>query len=326
MPGDRACSRPPAGIGENVESKRGNLFLGLSLVFAIALWGGNNTGTKLMVAHWPPLWTGGSRFFCAGLLLLAILKWTRWLGEPHVITRQMAMRLWIRGGSSLAAYIVCFIWSLRYTTVSHVALYLGAAPIWALLWEGRPAPNWSSARRYGAAMLALGGVWVLFQPALKSGNTRWLGEVLGLSSSILWTNYGRQCRALGSGLSGAEVSAHTMWRAGALLLPLGLFEVFHSGLEWRADLVLVQLYCILPGGVVAFGIWSHALSRWPASQVLLFNNLIPLSTMTWAHFWLGEPVTPTFWTAMALIIAGVALGQLKLEDRKIEAATTATPE
>jgi drug/metabolite transporter (DMT)-like permease len=42
---------------------------------------------------------------------------------------------------------------------------------------------------------------------------------------------------------------------------------------------------------------------------MLFNNLIPLSTMTWAYFFLGEPITHTFWAAMVLIIAGVVLGR-----------------
>src|SRR5258708_38531141 len=57
---------PRLGATETVDAKRENVFLGLSLVFAIALWGGNNTGTKLIVAHWPPFWTGGFRvfFFC----------------------------------------------------------------------------------------------------------------------------------------------------------------------------------------------------------------------------------------------------------------------
>ncbi len=191
-------------------AKRENLFLASSLVFAVALWGGNNTGTKLIVAAWPALWTGGSRFLCAGLLLLAILKWTRWLGRPSVISPELGRRLWLRGGLSLAAYIVFFIWALRYTSVSHVALYLGASPVWALALEGRPDPSWRTVGRYGAAALALAGVWALFRPALHNAGTGWLGEVLGLAASMLWTNYGRQCRALGAGLSGAEVSAHTM--------------------------------------------------------------------------------------------------------------------
>jgi drug/metabolite transporter (DMT)-like permease len=100
-----------------------------------------------------------------------------------------------------------------------------------------------------------------------------------------------------------------MWRAGVLLMPLGLLEIWRSGLVWRADLAWVHAYCIVAGGVAAFAIWNQALRHWPASRVLLFNNLIPLSTMGWAWACLGEPVTRTFWLAMLLIVAGVILGQ-----------------
>jgi drug/metabolite transporter (DMT)-like permease len=51
------------------------------------------------------------------------------------------------------------------------------------------------------------------------------------------------------------------------------------------------------------------LRHWKTSEVYLFNNLIPLSTTLWARAWLNEPVTPTFWVAMMLIVAGVLLGQ-----------------
>ncbi len=289
--------------------KTNNALLGLSLLLAIFLWGGTNTGTKYILGTWPPLWTGGSRFLCAGLLLLAILRWTAWLGQGRPLTPALRRVLWWRGGLSLAVYIVVFNYAVRYTAVSHIALYLGAAPVWALLWEGRPARTWNSLQRYGAAALALTGVLVLFWPALKAATGSWRGEVLGLAASLLWTHYGRQCRVLGADLSGAQSSAHTMWRAGVLLLPMGLVEIFRSGLTWRADLAWVHAYCIVAGGVVAFAIWNQALRHWPTSQVMLFNNLIPLSTMSWARLCLGETITRTFWLAMLLIVAGVLLGQ-----------------
>lgn len=293
-----------------MSGKPSNAWLAATLLFAVFLWGGNNSGTKFIVATWPPLWTGASRFLCAGLLLLAILRFTNWLGTRHAPAPEIKWRLWWRGGLSLAAYIVCFNWSLRFTSASHVALYLGASPVWALLWEQRPARNWISLQRYGAALLALTGVSVLFWPALRTASASWPGEALGLGASVLWTNYGRQCRGFGVSLSGAETSAHTMWRAGVLLMPLALTELWQAGgLSWRADVAGVQAYCVVCGGVVAFAIWNNALRHWPASQVLLFNNLIPLSTMSWARVWLGEPVTHTFWLAMILIVAGVILGQ-----------------
>ena len=289
---------------------RSDFALAASLVFAVFLWGGHNTGTRFIVGIWPPIWTGASRFVCAGLLMLILLRWTRWLGTPHHLTREMKVQLWWRGGLSLAAYTICFNWALHLTSASHVTLYLGASPVWALLWEGKPDCNRAALQRYAAAGLALAGVIVLFWPALDTAGTHLAGEALGLVGSVLWTNFNRQCRVLGATLSGAEVTAHTMWRTGLLLTPLGLIEIARAGLVWRADVAWVMAYCILAGGVTAFALWSNALRHWPASQVMLFNNLIPISTMAWAHFCLGEAVTPSFWTAMALILGGVIWGQL----------------
>ncbi len=249
-------------------SSKTNAGLTLGLLFAVFLWGGTNTGTKFIVTTWPPIWTGASRFSIAGLALLLLLRFTNRAGAINPLSAVIKRRLWWRGGLSLAAYIVTFNSALRLTSASHVALYLGAAPVWALLWEGRPPRTWNTVQRYGAAVLALSGVFVLFQPALK-----------------------------------------TMWRAGLLMLPLAAFEIYKTGLVLRLDLVAIQAYCILGGSVVTFWIWNHALRRWPTSQVLLFNNLIPLSTMSWAWACLGEAITPTFWVAILLVMTGVLLGQ-----------------
>lgn len=294
-------------------STRSNILLAACLVFAVALWGGNNAGTKHLVstAGWPPIFTGSTRFVCAGLLLLGLLRCVPGLGGAHAVNDAMRRGLWWRGGLSLAAYIVVFNWALKFTSASHVALYLGAAPVWALLWEGRPANARTGTVRYAAAGLALAGVFVLLWPALRGTGVSLAGELLGLAASVLWTSYGRQCRWLTQGLGGLEVSAHTMWRAGVLLLPLAIGELIAQPFKPTPAQAGVQLYCIVAGGVVAFAIWAVALRQWPTSKVYLFNNLIPLSTMTWAHFCLDEPVTPTFWLAMLLIVAGVVLGQGK---------------
>lgn len=280
------------------------------LVFAVALWGGNNAGTKWLVGFWPPIWTGGTRFLCAGLLLLAVLRSTTWFGAYVVPSRELARALWWRGGLCLAAYIIAFNFALRYTTASHVALYLGASPVWALLWEAHGEGLKIGWARWGAALLALSGVGVLLGPSLAGSTVKLPGELFGLATSVLWTVYGRQSRRLAASLNGAEVTAHTMWRAGLILLPLGLMEVGRSGWLVRGELLGVQAYCVVAGGVIAFVLWNRALGQWPASRVLLFNNLIPVSTMIWAYFCLGEPVTRTFLLALVLIALGVLLGQV----------------
>jgi len=292
-----------------VSQSRSNVLIAANLLLVVLLWGGNNAGTKWLVGTWPPIWTGSTRFVCGGLLLLAILRGTTWLGAYRPLTARVRRQLWLRGGLSLAIYIVVFNWALRLTAASHVALYIGASPVWTLLWEERPRRTWASARRYGAAVLALSGVFVLFWPALRMTSSGLLGEVFGLATSILWANFSRQMRIVSADLGGAESAAHTMWMSGVLLVPFALAEVAHSGVSLNARCLGVQAFCVIFGSVIAYALWNDALRHWRTSRVMLFNNLIPLSTMTWAHFFLGETVAPTFWAAMILIVAGVVLGQ-----------------
>jgi drug/metabolite transporter (DMT)-like permease len=293
-----------------VPEKKNNSAIAAGLLIVVILWGGNNAGTKWLVATWPPVWTGSTRFLIAGGILLAVLRFTRLLGEFKPIERVLWPQLWLRGGLGLAVYIVAFCWALKLTAASHVALYLGASPIWALLAEERPRRNLASLRRYAAALLALAGVVVLFWPALKTGKSSLLGEFMGLTASIMWANYSWQSRWLGLKIPGVEVAAHSMWMSGVWLLPLGIIAVARHGLVVDAPHLGVQALCIFFGGVIPYALWNSALRHWRTSQVMLFNNFIPISTTTWVYFTLGEPLTPTFCAAMVLIVAGVLTGQV----------------
>jgi len=304
-----------------VSGKKSNTAIAFALFVTILLWGASNAGSKYLIATWPPIWVGCTRFLVGGLVSLLILRHTTWLGPSTKLTPEDQRGLWLRGGLTLAVYIVVFNLALHLTTAAHVALYLGVAPIWALLWEERPTATFRSARRYGAAALALSGLVVLFWPSLRSGSARWVGELLGVTASILWAVFGFQGRALGARLTGAEISAHAMFRSGVILLPFALVELAKLSLDqktgfvlfkpefWNRNLILVQLYCGIAGGTLAYALFYGALRYWPTSRVYLFNYLIPVSTMTFSHFCLGEPVTATFWAAMALVICGVLLGQ-----------------
>ena len=154
------------------------------------------------------------------------------------------------------------------------------------------------------------GVLVLFWPALATANTNLAGEFCGLAASLLWANYNHQSRILSAQIPGVQIAANAMWMSGVWLLPFGLIEVGWHGLVLDARHLGVQSLCIVFGGVVPYALWNSALRHWRTSRVMLFNNFIPLTTTVWAYLTLGEPITPTFCTAMALIVAGVAIGQM----------------
>ena len=293
-----------------MSDNRNNPAIAASLLLVVLLWGGNNASTKWLVGDWPPVFTGMTRFLFAGVILLSVLRFTTLLGTFQSLTATQHRQLWLRGGLGLAAYTVTFCWALKLTAASHVALYIGASPIWALLVEQRPQKNWSSVRRYAAAFLAMTGVLVLFWPALKDSSFNLLGECCGLGSSLFWANYNHQSRILARTIHGVEVAANSMWMSGVWLLPVATVEILYHGLAMDVPHLGIQSLAIVFGGVVPYALWNSALRHWPTSRVMLFNNLIPLSTTTWAHYVLGEAITPTFCAAMILIVAGVAIGQM----------------
>jgi drug/metabolite transporter (DMT)-like permease len=296
-----------------VSQKQENGAIALSLFMVVVFWGGNNAGTKWLLGNWPPVFTGCLRFAVAGVILLAVLRFTNWLGQFETLTPELRRQLWLRGGLSLAAYTIVFNWALRLIPASHVALYLGASPVWALLAEQGPRRTWVSVRRYSAALIAVAGVLVLFWPALRTQHAASLpGELCALASSFVWAFYSRQSRWLSARINSLEVAANSMWMAGVILIPIGLWEIGTRGIAITPARVGVMSFCIIFGGVIPYAFWNNALRVWPASRVLLFNNLIPITTCVWVHFTLGETITPTFYCAMALILLGVVLEQIDL--------------
>jgi len=158
-------------------------------------------------------------------------------------------------------------------------------------------------------------VLVLFGPALEAGKLSFWGELMGVGASFLWAAYSHYSRQLSAHLNGTEVAAHTMWISGVWLLPVSLWELSHHPVTVTPADLGVMTFCILFGAVIPYALWNNALRHWPASQVMLFTNLIPLSTSLWALVMLKEPMTRTFWVAMILIVAGVFLGQTNARNR-----------
>ncbi len=293
-------------------SARNHSAIAGSLVFATMLWGANNAGMKYLVRFWPPIGISSVRFILCGVLMLALLKWTRWLGAPTPgITPTIRVRLWTRTGLSLAVYVVAFMVAIKYTSPANVALYLGTSPVWALLLEGRSEKG--RGIRWVAALLAAVGAAILFWPSLALSGDRWFGEGAALFASVLWALYGHLARGLSGTMTGAELTAHSMWRAGVWLMPFAFGELTTATIVWRWDAAAIFAYSVLLPGIVSFALWAHALKLWPTSKVYLFNNLIPIWTVFWAWLFFGDAITANVWLALILIVGAVVISQTNWE-------------
>jgi len=203
-----------------------------------------------------------TRFLCAGLLMFALLRWTRWLGPASRISRETNRRLCCGADWGWRRMWRCSIWrsgSRRRRMWRCTSPRRQSGRCCGRERGGIGAGATETRRRGGAGA---GGVAVLFWPTLHASGGSLTGEVLGLTASVLWTHYGRQCRALGgagaAGLSGRDRGAYDV-AGGVLLLPFALLEATRQPPRWSPMLLAVQGYCIIAGGILAFALWNHAL-------------------------------------------------------------------
>lgn len=287
----------------------------IGLIAAVFLWGGNNVATKYLVDTWPPIWTSCTRFLISGALLLLLAHKTRWFGSPQPLTHELNKALWLKGSLSFTVYILSFIWALKFSTAANMGLLFATSPVWALLWEIKLVERFELIKRFAAAALTLFGIAILFQSS-ASQEVGWLGNGLGLLAAVLWTFYSRVCRSFGDKLSSAQLNGHNFIRTFVWLLPFALYDQFNAEISMSPTLWATQIYSIIGAGVFAFAFWTNALKKWPTSRVMLFVNLIPLTTVLCGKVFLNETVHMQFWGAMIFVMAGVCLGLADLSGLK----------
>jgi drug/metabolite transporter (DMT)-like permease len=168
-------------------------------------------------------------------------------------------------------------------------------------------------KRFTAAFLTLCGVAILFKSTPTDQGSNWIGNGLGLLASVLWTVYSRVCRGFGHRLSSAQINGHNFVRTFVWLLPFAIYDQCTQDIPMQIKLWSAQIYSIIAAGVVAFALWTNALKQWPTSRVMLFVNLIPLTTVLCGWIFLNETVTAAFWGAMLFVITGVLLGLADLK-------------
>jgi O-acetylserine/cysteine efflux transporter len=75
--------------------------------------------------------------------------------------------------------------------------------------------------------------------------------------------------------------------------------------DWRTALsVAFQAY---PTTLLAFGLWSRLLTRYPAATVTPFALLVPVAGILSTHLILGEPLSTDIVAGGGLVLAGIAL-------------------
>jgi drug/metabolite transporter (DMT)-like permease len=271
----------------------------LMLLGTVTLWAFNFTVSKYILDEgFKPLAYASVRYACAALIFIAITL--AWEGSLRVGRAQLPLMVLCTG--LLFANQLSFVYALKFTTATTVALLFGTLPIFTAILARGSGVEQLSARFWTAALLSFVGVALV---ALGSGgnfSANLKGDALAVSGAITWAGYSVAIAPLMRSYSPFRLSAVFL---GAVTIPLVLVgsrqladQSFHFG-----ALVWIGFAFAVVGPLVTTNfLWFTAIDRVGPSRASLFANLQPFLAAIIALLLLSEPITGLE------VVGGLAIG------------------
>jgi drug/metabolite transporter (DMT)-like permease len=280
----------------------------LMLLVTVLLWAFNFTVTKYALTHgWRPLAYSAIRY-SAGALLFSAFTFRR-ERSFHVGGRRDLMLLVFAAGVGIWLNQLSYVYAIRFTTATTVALVLGITPVFAALGAFVVGLERLSFRFWVAALVSFGGVSLI---AVGSGggiSGDLKGVALSIATAATWAAYSVVIAPLMRRYSPYRISAIVLLiGCGPLVLSavgqLGQ-QTFSLGFLAWASLV----YALFGPLVLTNILWFRAVDRVGPSRATLFANMQPFFAAVFALLVLGERLTSLQVAGGFAIAAGILLGR-----------------
>ena len=281
--------------------------LAAAIVVALCLsWGFNQVATKLAIHDIPPLTQATIRSVIAALI---VAGWCRLRGIP-LLTRDGTLAAGIVAGVFFAIEFILIYQGLVYTTATRAVLFIYLAPFFVVLGARifLPAdrfhlPQWAGLALSFAGMLVAFGVP---PPALDPRQI--IGDVMMVGAAMLWAATTLLIKASRlSRVSSEKVMLYQLVVSGPVLAIAAFVAGEHIPTAPSALALGALAYQTLWVVSVTFVVWFALVVRYSANRLSAFTFLTPLFGVAAGHLVLGEPLTPAFAAAVALVVGGLML-------------------
>jgi drug/metabolite transporter (DMT)-like permease len=270
----------------------------LMLLATVCLWALNFTVSKYILDHgFHPLAYSSIRYACAGLIFAGITL--AWEGSLRVARRDLPIIVFCT--AVLFGNQLSFVYALRFTTATTVALIFGTLPIFTALFARGSGVEHLPLRFWVAAGLSFAGVALV---ALGSGgdlSSDLKGDVLALTGSATWAAYSVAIGPLMRRYSPFRLSAVFLLAATLALLVVGSRQLADQSFHFGALVWIGFAFAVLGPLVITNLLWFTAIDRVGPSRAALFANLQPFLAALIALALLSEPIT------VVQIVGGVAI-------------------
>ena len=269
-------------------------------------WGFNNVAIKLAIHDIPPLIQSSARSLIAAILVGA---WTQARGIP-LFKRDGTLRAGILAGVLFALEFLLIYRGLVWTTATRGVLFLYLAPFFVVIGSRRlvPGDHFHLSQWLGLLLSFVGIVIAFGLPTPAADSRQVLGDLMLVGGAAAWAATTLTIKASALNRISAEKTLLYQLVVSAPLLGLAAI-VFRERITATPSAVALGAFAYQTIYVVSitFTIWFVLVVRYSAARLSVFTFLAPLFGVAAGHLVLGEPLTPAFAVAVALVAAGLLL-------------------
>jgi drug/metabolite transporter (DMT)-like permease len=276
----------------------------LMLLGTVTLWALNFTVSKYILDHgFHPLAYSAVRYGCAALIFAAITL--AWEGTIRVSRRDLSML----GGLTLVLFLnqLAFVYALRFTTATTVALLFGTLPIFTALIARGSGVERHSTMFWVAAGLSFAGVVLVVAGSGGNLSADVKGDALALLATVTWAAYSVAIGPLMRRYSPYRLSAVLLLAVTVPLFAVGSRQVADQSFDFGVLVWIGFAFAVLGPLVTTNLLWFTAIDRVGPSRAALFANLQPFLAAIVALALLHEKITAVQVAGGLTIAAGIVL-------------------
>lgn len=268
------------------------------LLGTVSLWALNFTVSKYILDEgFHPLSYSAVRYACAAAIFIAItLLWEHSLrvGRQHFALMAMCTVL-------LFANQISFVYALKFTTATTVALLFGTLPIFTAILASGSGVERLSMRFWLAALVSFTGVaFVAAGGGNLSANLK--GDALAVAGALTWAGYSVAIAPLMRSYSPFRLSAVFLAAVTVPLALVGSKQLADQSFDFGWLVWLGFAFAVLGPLVTTNFLWFTAIDRVGPSRASLFANLQPFLAAIIALLLLSEHITKLE------VVGGLAIG------------------
>lgn len=194
---------------------------------------------------------------------------------------------------------------LSYTTASQAGMIVGCTPLLVALGALVLYGERLSKRCISGILMAVTGVIIVsaLGGATVDAPNPLLGNFFMLCAVLSAACYSLTVKFLAQRYSFLFLSAVQVFGATVLFLPVALSKPLPTEISWMS--VAGMLYMGIGITFLVYLIINYALTQVKAAHVMLFSNLIPISTLILAFVVLGERLSAVQYCGAALVLGGM---------------------